>query len=241
MAKVKVVQCWDDATYSDLRVVEILRKYNAKATFNLNPGLMKETRIAPDWLSYKDPRRNSYTHCGYTRGLLSIKDIGEVYDGFELASHCWMHENADTLLPEEWIKTAVHAREFLEDIVQKPCRGFAWPCGVYTPETCAELRKAGFAYGRTCEYMSDITQCKDVMALPSNCHYLNPFFFRHYENAKKTGVFYFWGHSYEMFEYDKLYEQFEMKIRYIAEDPDSEWCSLVDVAEMIDKKNGVLR
>ena len=43
-----------------------------------------------------------------------------------------------------------------------------------------------------------------------------------------------------MIDYDKLYEQFEMKIRYIAEDPDSEWCNVVDVAEMIDKKNGVL-
>ena len=34
----KVVQCWDDGVVNDVRLTNLLRKYNAKATFNLNPG-----------------------------------------------------------------------------------------------------------------------------------------------------------------------------------------------------------
>ena len=33
--------------------------------------------------------------------------------------------------------------------MQKPCRGFAWPCGVSTQGTIDLLRENGFAYGRT--------------------------------------------------------------------------------------------
>ncbi|MBR4220923.1 MAG: hypothetical protein IKR81_07200, partial [Victivallales bacterium] len=49
MAKVKVAQCWDDGVCNDIRVTEILRKYNAKATFNLNPGSHGMTRVPSSW------------------------------------------------------------------------------------------------------------------------------------------------------------------------------------------------
>lgn len=45
----KVVQCWDDGVYTDLRLTELLRKYNAKATFNLNPGFLADEPVKPFW------------------------------------------------------------------------------------------------------------------------------------------------------------------------------------------------
>ena len=39
---IKVAQCWDNGVATDIRLIEILRKYNARATFNLCPGLMGE-------------------------------------------------------------------------------------------------------------------------------------------------------------------------------------------------------
>ena len=30
----KVMQCWDDSVTNDIRLVELLRQYHAKATFN---------------------------------------------------------------------------------------------------------------------------------------------------------------------------------------------------------------
>ena len=48
--KIKIAQCWDDGVATDIRLIEILRKYQAKATFNLCPGLFQEERIEPHWL-----------------------------------------------------------------------------------------------------------------------------------------------------------------------------------------------
>ena len=72
------------------------------------------------------------------------------------------------------------------------------------------------------------------MALRSSCHFLSPDFWRRYDEAKaRGGVFYFWGHSYEIFEYDPLWDQLEGKLRLIAEDPDAEWIDVVDLARML--------
>ena len=50
--KMKVVTCWDDAPVNDIRLVDILRRHGAKATFNLNPGLMHpELRGTNRWLA----------------------------------------------------------------------------------------------------------------------------------------------------------------------------------------------
>lgn len=226
--KMKVVQCWDDGVITDIRLTQLCRKYGAKATFNLNPGLMGDERGKSFW---RTPGIHAWSFNGFCCGKLAKKDIAEIYQGFEVASHCWKHENADSLPAEEWIIRAVEARKFLEDIVQKPCTGFAWPCGRTTPETVKALRDAGFAYGRTTKNSQQITMCEDTMLLPSNCHFQNGQFYELYEKAKEAGeeVFYFWGHSYEMYEYDKLWEQYEMKLKYITEDPDSQWANVLDI------------
>ena len=58
MGKVKVAQCWDDGVCNDIRVTDILRKYNAKATFNLNPGLNCMTRMPISSWQSTGRRRN---------------------------------------------------------------------------------------------------------------------------------------------------------------------------------------
>ena len=106
MAKMKVVQCWDDGVINDIRLAELLRKYNAKATFNLCPGLMKENERIPDgWVA----KGQCGGHYGYISGKLSLKDIPEIYDGFELASHCWLHENVNNVSTADFVKSAVDA------------------------------------------------------------------------------------------------------------------------------------
>ena len=36
---IKIVQCWDDGVVDDIRMCELLRQKDAKASFNLNAGL----------------------------------------------------------------------------------------------------------------------------------------------------------------------------------------------------------
>lgn len=230
--KFKVCTCWDDGPLNDERLAALLRKNGAKATFNLNPGLMGETRGAYEWAP---PGDTGWSHHGFRCGKLSLRDIPEVYAGFELASHCRCHENAGSLPDDKWLESALGARRFLEDIVQKPCTGFAWPCGVYTPGTVAALRSAGFSYGRSTKNTNDVLgDNPEPMALKSSCHFLAADFWARYAAEKaRGGVFYFWGHSYEMFQYDALWRRMDETLRYIAEDPDAEWIDVVDLARML--------
>jgi hypothetical protein len=45
---------------------------------------------------------------------------------------------------------------------------------------------------------------------------------------QKSGVFYFWGHSYEMIN-DQMWSLFEEKIKRISNDSGSEWGIVADL------------
>ena len=224
--EMKVVQCWDDGVVTDLRVIELLYKYNAKATFNLCPGLMNDERIPSHWAEagYK-----GWSHRGFFGGHIGKKELYSVYKDFQVASHCWCHEVAGRVPDDVFIKGAVDARKYLEDVFGRECRGFAWPCSGNTPETCDLLRENGFAYARVVGNTDDVTSFSDPMLLTPNCHFQAPDFYERYEKAKATGVFYFWGHSYEMLDSEGLLGQLEHKIAWISNDPDAEWADVIDI------------
>ena len=230
---VKVAQCWDDGVATDIRLIEILRKYNAKATFNLCPGIMADETVQTSWT---DPLSRSWSYNGFLGGRVGKKDLKAVYGGFQVASHCWKHETAGQFSDADFIKAAVDARNFLEDTFQQECRGFAWPCGRHTPETERLLAEAGFRYGRTTENLTDVTANGNPLALHSSCHFHNWQFWRIFDEAKKTGVFYFWGHSYELMDSPKLWERFEQKIKALSEDPEVEWVDVIDLPDLLRKK-----
>ena len=225
---IKVAQCWDDGVITDIRLIEILRKYNAKATFNLCPGTHADERREPCWM----PKGYSGWSCrGFHGGKPALNELKEIYSGFKVASHCMRHECAGQLPDDLFLKAALDARHYLEDLFQCECPGFAWPCGRYTETTANALREAGFKYGRTTQYIDDVSQYQHPMVLRSNCHYQNGEFYSLYQKAKEDGneFFYFWGHSYEMQDSEGMWKQLEDKIQFISEDPDAIWCDVIDI------------
>ena len=227
--KVKVAQCWDDGVATDIRLTEILRKYHAKATFNLCPGLLADERVEPHW---RTPEGRNWAINGFTGGHVGKNELVKIYDGFQVASHCWKHETPTCVPDAEFFKGAVDARKFLEDTFQRECRGFAWPCGRHTPETEKMLVDAGFKYGRTTGNVADVTACTNPIALDSNCHFMNRNFWKIFEEAKPTGVFYFWGHSYELMDCPQFWERFDLMIKTLSEDPDVEWVDVIDLVPL---------
>lgn len=227
--KIKVAQCWDDGVYTDIRLTEMLRRYGAKATFNLNPGNAPDVTRGIGWDRFDTPP-DSWRYCGFDAGKIAIKDWKRVYAGFKVASHCWKHETVGKVADEEFAEAAIRARELLEDIFETACPGFAWPCGVSSPETVKMLKAAGFAYGRTINPVDDVSSCQEPLTLDPNCHFMDRKFREKYLRTKEQGgVFYFWGHSYEMLDCEGLWDQLEQKIRFISEDPDAEWCDVIDI------------
>lgn len=225
--KVKVACCWDDGVYTDLKLIELLKKYHAKATFNLSPGWMEEHTVLPRWRGYDEMPYNGSL---FVPGRIGLAEMREVYQDFQVASHCWNHELA---MEPGFIDGAVKARKYLEELFQRPCTGFAWPCGRVTPEAIAQLRENGFEYGRTTDYSDDVCKCAEPLAFNSSCHFQDRHFYKKFQAAKEqSGVFYFWGHSFETLDFERHWQDLEFKLRFISEDPDAEWVDVIDLARM---------
>ena len=226
--KLKVAQCWDDGVYTDILLTDILKEYDAKATFNLCSGLIYDRSEKPFWFprtgQLKLPMKTFHP------GRVGRKKLKKVYSKFEVASHCDKHENATKIDPHAFVESAVKCRKFLEDIFEKECPGFAWPYGSYTEETVKLMQEAGFAYGRTTQTTEDVTAYENPMKLATSCHFMDSKFWQLYDKAKETtGVFYFWGHSYEMMDYFRYWENFEYIIQCISDDPEAEWVNVIDL------------
>ena len=231
MKKLRVAQCWDDGVFTDIRLTEILKKYQAKATFNLCSGLTSDVSFPVKWAK-PEPRQPPAPINNFHTGRVGKDRLMEVYGQFEVASHCDLHENAKTTDPKAFLESAMKSRKFLEDFFQKECRGFAWPYGVATDETVKLLNEAGLAYGRTVANTDEVLSYTDPLLLAPTCHFMNRLFWQKYQLAKETtGVFYFWGHSYEMADFEPYWSNFEDMIAYISNDPDAEWVNVIDLVK----------
>ena len=159
---IKVAQCWDDGVSTDIRLIEILRKYNAKATFNICLGYHADTRQEAHWV----PKEYSgFSYKGFIGGRLSKHELSEVYSGFKVASHCMRHGCAGQISDDIFIKAALDGCHFSGGFVPVRMSGFAWPCEQYTPSTADALRAAGFKYGRTTKNVNAVwCDVSDIVA-----------------------------------------------------------------------------
>jgi peptidoglycan/xylan/chitin deacetylase (PgdA/CDA1 family) len=222
----KVMQCWDDGVVTDARLVEIFRRHNAKATFNLNPGLHG-----------KSGRQGKWTFDGdFEVYKLSLDEMKDVYKGFTIAGHSMTHPDLTKLSESEALRELVDCKSFIKDFFGQSECGFAYPYGAWDGNVSRLVEKAGYLYARTCDSVDLNLPLNNPFALPSHCHFLSPDFWDKYERVKAIGgVFYFWGHSYEMKDSKALWSDFEFKIERITSDLAAEW---IDVRNIFLKRDG---
>ena len=68
------------------------------------------------------------------------------------------------------------------------------------------------------------------MRLNSTCHFQDGSFLSKFLKVKENGgIFYFWGHSYEMLDCEGLWRQLENKLDFLSSDPDVEWIDVIDI------------
>lgn len=215
----KVVQCWDDGVNDDIPLIDILRKHKAKASFNLNPTTHKETREGGFNERWKK-----------TIQRLARGELASVYAGFTIANHSMTHPWPTRIPLEQWRGEVVDARKILQDWFQQPILGFAYPFGDYDDATAAVVREAGHVYARTTKNVTPCYRPEDAMKFHADRHFHAEDFWERYEQAKASGcgVFYFWGHSYEMCTPEQ-WAAFDAKIARISADPDAEWAELPEL------------
>ncbi len=72
-----------------------------------------------------------------------LKDLSD--KGHVIAAHTWDHQNVKKLsTPEDWKTQLEEPKAKLEEITGKPVRHFAYPFGLWKPESLPEVRKRGY-------------------------------------------------------------------------------------------------
>ncbi|MBL0149513.1 MAG: polysaccharide deacetylase family protein [Ideonella sp.] len=214
----KLVQCWDDGVSSDVRLVSLLRRHGARATFNLNAGL------------HARERQFGWHHLGTEVWRLGRDELREVYRGFSVANHTLTHPHLEQMPIEAATREIREGRAQLQELFDQPVRGFVYPFGTFNDAVAQAVRDAGHAYARSTHSAPAGVDTIDAMAAAPSCHFLAPDFWQRFDRARPTGVFWFWGHSHELVD-EAMWTAFEASLARLCAEPGAQWC---DPTELFD-------
>ena len=214
----KILQSWDDGIVDDIRLIEILRKYDTTATFNLNIGLNKDERVF------------GWNNKGREVWRLSLKEMPDLYKGFEIAGHSMTHPYLTQCSDEALKYELFESRKILQDMFQQAITGFCYPFGVFNDYIKKLLVDAGYTHARGIEKANNVLPPNEPFEFNPHCHFLDKNFWSCFEEAQnaKSDYFFFWGHSYE-FSDDKMWDDFESKIQTLSNDSNNEWVNIASL------------
>lgn len=115
---------WDDGSVYDLKLYELLLKYNQKATFFI-------------------PLANE------KRRIINLAQIVDISKEFEMGSHTLNHKYLTEIPDKEAEYEITQSKNVLETIIEKPVYGFCFPGGKFRPVHLDYVKQAGYRYART--------------------------------------------------------------------------------------------
>lgn len=220
---------YDDGISQDKRLLKIMNNCHLKGTFNLNSGLMGKN----DWLIQPGIDINHYK--------LKKEEIRKTYDGNEVAVHTMTHPNL-IHVPKSMIAYEIaENKKELEDLVQHPVRGMAYPFGTWNQTTKEVAENCGIVYSRTVESTHNFHLPPDFLEWNPTCH--------HTEKVTETLIteflkpipddaylepqlFYLWGHSYEFDAYEE-WGRIEKMLHTVADQKDVWYTTNIDIYEYV--------
>lgn len=213
---------YDDGVEQDVRLTQIFKKYNMKATFNLNSG-----EYVPEGTTFP---------AGQIHRRLSESAVTELYgdDCFEVAVHGYTHPWLDYLPANMCTKELLDDRAKLEKQFNRIIRGMAYPWGTYSDEVVECMKSVGIVYSRTVGATHDFNLPQDWMRLDATCHHNDPKLmeladrFLHENSWGRPRMFYLWGHSYE-FEADNNWEVIEKFCELLANRDDIWYATNIEI------------
>lgn len=204
---------FDDGLEQDKKIIRLLKEYGLHGcTFNLNGGLLGERhamgRISEYGMFEKSDLsvlRKNHVFVKYVEDFrIPADEIAQVYDGFEVASHAYLHENLKKLPEKELDECIGKDAERLSDLTGKPVVGFAYPFGAVSDAAVTALKKHGIRYARTTASSRGFSMPKDPLRLAPTCWIGQKETFdlvKQFLAAEPTGedqLLYIWGHGYEL-------------------------------------------
>ena len=143
----KVVITIDDGyanNYHD--AFPILKKYGAKATIYIAPEMPKIAKLS-------------------NKQIKEMAESGLVEFGAHTMSHVRLTETDDKLAYEEILAS----KKYLEELLQTPCKTFAYPYGYYNEKHAQICRKIGFESAVTTEEKISQINEENLFTIPRTC------------------------------------------------------------------------
>lgn len=203
---------YDDGVTQDIRLVEILNRYNLKATFNLNSELLGKSGSL-DILGKK-----------ISHNKIQPNEITEIYKGHEIAAHTLTHPDMTEMAADEIIRQVEQDRLNLSELTGIEVVGMAYPGGQpnYNSRIAQIIEDSTrVKYARTTICSNDFSPQRDLYEFHPSVFHRD--WERLYALAEKfieldptsEKIFYIWGHSYE-FDINDEWDKFEEFCKLIS-------------------------
>jgi peptidoglycan/xylan/chitin deacetylase (PgdA/CDA1 family) len=126
-----VVASWDDGSVDDLRMADLMAKYNIPATF------------------YWPSMLGRHKFMGRAKGWLTEAQCKEIASRFTVGSHSATHQPMRKMSVEQVANEISNSRKHWQDVTGQPVEGFAYPKDSMTGLVKALLGGAGYKHART--------------------------------------------------------------------------------------------
>lgn len=124
MDKPVVTTSWDDGHPLDLKLAELLEKYDIPATFYIP-------------INYPE------------RDCMGANEIKEIAESFDIGGHTYNHLNLPQVSIEEAEREVADCKKKLEEMTGKEIVSFGYPYGSFNDEITKVVEEAGFSGART--------------------------------------------------------------------------------------------
>lgn len=115
---------YDDGKIEDRRLVKLFNKFNLKATFNLNTGIIDPAIRIPQ------------------------EEWPVLYKGHDIAVHTFTHPTMNRLNDYNALREILDDKDNLEKIFKRPIYGLAYPNGSYDNRIVDIAKSVGIKYAR---------------------------------------------------------------------------------------------
>ena len=196
---------WDDGVTQDRRLVEMMRRFGIKGTFNLNSGIFGQR----DSLMI-DGVEVDHSH-------VSSDEVAVLYAGQEVAAHTRTHPHLTQMSDAEVRDEIAGDCAALERLAGYPMRGMAYPFGQSDARVRAIAADCGMRYARDVRTTGDFSLPVEPINWACTCHYrdMGDYIDAFLSDEGGGGLFSIWGHSYELDPGDD-WETFERQLARLS-------------------------